>query len=130
MTRILIVDDHALLRRGLCSILNGAFPDLQVTEAGDAQQAAAAAKKDAFELALVDINLPGRGGLELLQDFREQYPRMPVIVVSAFPERDYALRAFKLGAAGYVSKQSAESELLWAARKALTGGRYVTPSLA
>jgi two-component system, NarL family, invasion response regulator UvrY len=130
MTRILVVDDHELLRRGLRSILTGAFPELLLVEAADARQALAAAEKDAFDVALVDINLPGRGGLELLQDLRQLHPQMPAIVVSAFPERDYALRAFKLGAAGYVSKQSAETELLWAVRKVLTGGRYVTPSLA
>jgi two-component system invasion response regulator UvrY len=130
MTRILVVDDHELLRRGLRSILAGAFPDLTLVEAADARQALDAAAKAPCDVALVDINLPGRGGLELLQDLRRLYPAMPVIVLSAYPERDYALRAFKLGAAGYVSKQSAEGELLWAVRKALTGGRYVPPSLA
>jgi len=130
MTRILVVDDHELLRRGLRSILAGSFPELALVETGNAAQALAAIEKQACDLALVDINLPGRGGLELLQDLRRLYPQMPVIVLSAYPERDYALRAYKLGAAGYVSKQSAEGELLWAVRKALTGGRYVTPSLA
>ncbi len=130
MTRILVVDDHELLRRGLRSILTDAFPELVLLEAADAADALAAVEKAACDVALVDINLPGRSGLELLQDLRRLYPRMPVIVLSAFPERDYALRAFKLGASGYISKQSAESELLWALRKALTGGRYVPPSLA
>jgi two-component system, NarL family, invasion response regulator UvrY len=130
MTRILIVDDHELLRRGLRSILTGAFPELVLVEAADAREALAALEKQACDLALVDINLPARGGLELLQDLRRLYPQMPAIVLSAYPERDYALRAFKLGASGYVSKQSAEGELLWAVRKALTGGRYVTPALA
>jgi two-component system, NarL family, invasion response regulator UvrY len=130
VTRILIVDDHELLRRGLRSILAGAFPELVLVEAADAREALAAVEKQACDLALVDINLPGRGGLELLQDLRQLYPQMPTIVLSAFPERDYALRAFKLGASGYVSKQGAEGELLWAVRKALTGGRYVTPALA
>jgi DNA-binding NarL/FixJ family response regulator len=97
---------------------------------GIGREALAALEKQACDVALVDINLPGRGGLELLQDLRELYPQMPAIVLSAYPERDYALRAFKLGASGYVSKQSAEGELLWAVRKALTGGRYVTPALA
>jgi len=130
MTRILIVDDHGLLRRGLRSILASAIPGLRLVEAADAAEALAAAEKETFDLALVDIKLPGRGGLELLQEMRQLYPQMPAIVVSAFPEGDYALRAFKLGAAGYVSKQGAESELLWAVRKVLNGGRYVTPSLA
>ena len=130
MTRILIVDDHELLRRGLRSILSGSFPELVMVEAADARQALAAVEKEPCDLALVDINLPGRNGLELLQDLRRLYPKMPAVVLSAFPERDYALRAFKLGASGYVTKQGAETELLWAVRKALTGGRYVTPSLA
>ncbi len=130
MTRILIVDDHELLRRGLRSIFSGAFPELLLIEAADAAQALAALEKQVCDVALVDINLPGRGGLELLQDLRRLYPHMPAIVLSMYPERDYALRAFKLGAVGYVSKQSAEGELLWAVRKALTGGRYVTPVLA
>jgi two-component system, NarL family, invasion response regulator UvrY len=131
VTRILVVDDHELLRRGLRSILASAFPEeLVLVEAADAPQALAAVQNQACDVALVDINLPGRGGLELLQDLRGLHPKMPVIVLSAFPERDYALRAFKLGASGYVSKQSAEGELLWAIRKALTGGRYVTPSQA
>ena len=130
MTRILIVDDHELLRRGLRSILSGSFPELVMVEAADARQALAAVEKEPCDLALVDINLPSRNGLELLQDLRRLYPKMPAVVLSAFPERDYALRAFKLGASGYVTKQGAETELLWAVRKALTGGRYVTPSLA
>jgi DNA-binding NarL/FixJ family response regulator len=130
MTRILVVDDHELLRRGLRSILTGAFPELVLVEAADARSALAAVEKEACDVALVDINLPGCNGLDLLQDLRRLYPKMPVIVLSVHPERDYGLRAFKLGAAGYVSKQSAEGELLWAVRKALTGGRYVTPSLA
>ena len=131
MTRILIVDDHELMRRGLRSILTSAFPEeLTLVEAADAPQAMAAVQKQACDVAVVDINLPGRGGLELLQDLRGLHPKMPVIVLSVYPERDYALRAFKLGASGYVSKQSAEVELLWAIRKALTGGRYVTPSQA
>ena len=131
MTRILIVDDHELMRRGLRSILTSAFPEeLVLVEAADAREALAAVQEQACDVALVDINLPGRGGLELLQDLRGLHPKMPVIVLSVYPERDYALRAFKLGASGYVSKQSAEVELLWAIRKALTGGRYVTPSQA
>jgi len=130
VTRILIVDDHDLLRRGLRSILAGAFPELVLIEAADARQGLSAVEKQPCDVALVDINLPGRSGLDLLQDLRRLHPKMPVIILSAFAEQDYALRAFKLGASGYVSKQSAEGELLWAVRKALTGGRYVTPALA
>ncbi len=130
MTRILVVDDHELLRHGLRSILAGSFPDVELREAATARDALAILEKDRCDIALLDINLPGRNGLELLQDLRNVYPNLPVVILSAFPEKIYALRAFKLGAAAYVSKQSASTELLWAMRKALTGGRYVTSSLA
>jgi len=130
MPRILIADDHELLRRGLKEILADAFPDLQIEEAGDARQALDAAAKANFDVALLDINMPGRSGMDLLQDLKRLYPRLPVVLLTAFPEKDYALRAFKLGACAYVSKQSASSELVAAVRKAIAGGRYITPSLA
>jgi len=130
MTRILIADDHELLRRGLKGILTEAFPKVVTGEAADAPQTMAAMEKGPWDIVLVDINMPGRNGLEILQDLKRLYPRVPVVVLSAFPEKDYAIRAFKLGASGYVSKQSASSDLLAAIRKALAGGRYVTPTLA
>ena len=130
MTSILIADDHELLRRGLKQILAEAFPDMVVGEATDARQTLQAAAKRAWDMVLLDINMPGRSGIEVLQDLKKLYPRVPVVVLTAFPERDYAVRAFKLGAAGYVSKQSASTELIAAVRKALAGGRYITPSLA
>jgi DNA-binding NarL/FixJ family response regulator len=129
MTKILIADDHELLRRGLKGILAEAFPQLAIGEANDARQALAAAEKEQWDIMLLDISMPGRSGLEVLQDLRQLHPKLPVVVLSAFPEKDYAIRAFKLGASAYVSKQSAESELLAAIRKALAGGRYVTPAL-
>jgi len=130
MTRILIADDHELLRRGLKTILSDAFPDLKILEAADARQTLEAVRKQPCDVVLLDINMPGRSGLEVLQDLRRLYPKMPVVVLSASGEADYALRAFKLGASGYLCKQSASSELLAAIRKALQGGRYVTPFLA
>jgi DNA-binding NarL/FixJ family response regulator len=130
MTNVLIVDDHELLRRGLKGILADAFPQLTVGEAQDAAQALQAVEKQNWNIVLLDINLPGRNGLDVLQDLKRLHPDMPVVVLSAFPEKDYALRAFKLGASGYISKQSASTELLAAIRKALAGGHYVTPLLA
>ncbi len=130
MTRILIVDDHEIVRRGLKQILTDAFPDLQVGEAGDARQALEAAGRQAWDIVLLDINMPGRSGLDALEDLKALHPHMPVVVLSAFPEADFALRSLKLGACGYVNKQSASDELLNAIRKALAGGRYITPALA
>ena len=121
MTRILIADDHELLRCGLKAILAEAFPELVAGEAVEQKE---------WDVVLLDINMPGRSGLDVLQDIRKLHPQLPVVVLSAFPEKDYAVRAFKLGASGYVSKQGASGELLAAIRKALAGGRYVTPLLA
>jgi two-component system invasion response regulator UvrY len=128
--KILIADDHEIVRRGLKDILADAFDLAQVGEARDAQETLAAAHRQSWDIILLDINMPGRGGLEVLEELKRSYPRLPILVLSAYSEDDYALRAFKLGAAGYLSKQSASDELLAAVRKALAGGHYVTPSLA
>ena len=130
MTRILLADDHELVRRGLRQILAETFSDLMVGEATDAGETLQAVEKRSWDVVLLDINMPGRSGIEVLQDLKSLHPRLPVIMLSAYPEKDYAVRAFKLGAAGYVSKQSASRELIAAVRKALAGGRYITPSLA
>lgn len=130
MKRILIIDDHAVVRRGLRGILADAFTDLEVGEAGEAPTAIARVTEESWNLILLDINLPGRSGLEVLEDIRRIRPEVPVLVLSVYPEEDYALRAIRLGAAGYLTKQSAPDELLAAVRKTLAGGRYVTASLA
>jgi two-component system, NarL family, invasion response regulator UvrY len=128
--KVLIADDHEVLRRGLKAILADEFPKLRVTEAGNAQEALEAARQQSWDIALLDIKMPGRSGLEVLEELKRLHPKMPVLIISAFPEEEYALRAFKLGALGYVSKEGASDELLAAVRKALAGGRYVTPLLA
>jgi DNA-binding NarL/FixJ family response regulator len=130
MIRVLIADDHELVRRGVRGLLKEAFPDVVLGEALDAAQTLAVVEKKAWDLVLLDINMPGRNGLDVLQDLKRLYPKLPVVMLSTYPEKDYAVRAFKLGAAAYVSKESASGELLAAARKALAGGRYVTPLLA
>jgi DNA-binding NarL/FixJ family response regulator len=130
MTRILIADDHELVRKGLRQILSDEFPELVLAEAEDGRQTLEKAATEVWDIVLLDINMPGNGGMEILQDMKRLYPRLPVVMLSAFPEKDFAVRAFKLGASGYVSKQSASSELITAIHKALAGGRYVTISLA
>jgi two-component system invasion response regulator UvrY len=129
MIKILVADDHELVRRGLRGLLKDAFPDLLIGEALDAGQTLAAVQKQPWDLVLLDISMPGRNGLDILQDLKRLFPKLPVVILSALPERDYATRVFKLGGSGYVSKQSASDELLAAVRKALAGGRYITPSL-
>jgi two-component system invasion response regulator UvrY len=130
MKRILIADDHELVRRGLRQILQDAFPKLQMEEVADARGAVDAVRRHSWDAVLLDINMPGRSGLEVLGELKTLRPDMPVVVLTAFPEEDYALRAFKLGASAYVNKGGASDELLAALRKAAAGGRYVTASLA
>ena len=130
MTKILIVDDHEVVRRGLKQILADEFKPSKVGEARTASEALDIAGRESWDVVLLDITMPGRNGLEALEDFRRLHPKTAVLVLSASPEEDYALRALKLGAAGYLTKQSASDELLAAVRKALAGGKYVTASLA
>ena len=130
MTRILIADDHELVRRGLRQTLAEAFPKLVIGEATDSRETIQAVANQTWDLALLDINMPGRSGLDVLQEIKQSHPQLPIVVLSAYPEKDYAVRSLKLGASGYVSKQSASAELVIAVKKALAGGRYVTASLA
>jgi two-component system, NarL family, invasion response regulator UvrY len=128
--RFLVVDDHEVVRRGLKQVLAEAFPGVQLAEAADSEAALAALAQGGWDLLLLDINVPGRGGLELLEEARRRWPAMPVLIVSAYPEEEFAVRSLRGGAAGYVTKSSASDELVAAARKALAGGRYVTATLA
>ncbi|MCI0748495.1 MAG: response regulator transcription factor [Verrucomicrobia subdivision 3 bacterium] len=127
---ILIADDHEVVRRGLKAILFDEFPKIKIGETSAGRETLEAVRRQAWDAVLLDINMPGRSGLEVLEEIKQLRPRTPVLIISAFPEQEYALRAFKLGAAGYVSKQSASDELIAALRKTLAGGRYVTPALA
>lgn len=128
--RILIVDDHAVVRKGMAALLGEHFQDLECGEADDGRQGLAAALDGGWDLVIVDIDMPGRSGLDLIQEIRAAMPDFKVLVVSAHSERDYAVRALKLGAAGYVSKQSATDTLVSAVKRVTSGGRYVSPSLA
>lgn len=130
MTRILIVDDHEVVRRGLHQILVERLPGAHVGAAERYEAAIDLLTREPWDLALVDVNLPGRSGLELLEETKRRWPRLPVLMVSAYPEQELALRSIRLGASGYVTKDSASDELVAAARKALAGGRYVTAAVA
>jgi two-component system, NarL family, invasion response regulator UvrY len=123
MTRILIVDDHAVVRRGLKEIL-AEERGVEVAEAADPREALRLALGQAWSLVVLDIDLPGRGGLELLKDLRRERPRLPVLILSVYPEEQLALRTLKAGAAGFLSKDSAVEDLVRAVRKILRGGKY------
>lgn len=129
--RVLIIDDHAIVRRGMISLLREHFEDVEVAEAGDAKEGMATLTGDgSWDLVAVDISMPGRNGLELIQDIRKEQPTLPILVISTHAEKDYALRALKSGASGYVSKQSAADVLVTAVQRVLDGRRYISPALA
>ncbi len=130
LMKVLIVDDHALVRRGMISLLSEHFSSVEAGEASNARDGLEAVIREPWDVAVVDISMPGRSGLELIQDIRRERPPMPVIVVSSQAEEDYALRALKCGAAGYVSKQSAAEMLVTAVKRVLAGGRFISPTLA
>ena len=128
--RILIVDDHAVVRAGVRQILADAFPDAAFGEAADGRQAVASALDKAWNLAIVDVAMPGRSGVDVLKDLKALRPKLPVLVFSMYPEEQYAVRALRAGAAGYLTKGNLSDELVAAVRKALAGGRYVSAELA
>lgn len=128
--RILLVDDHTILRSGLRRILEDEFPGLAVGEAGNADEALRSLRKGAWDLVLLDVSLPGRSGLDLLPEVKALHPHLPVLMLSMFGEQQFAVRALKAGAAGYLTKERAADELILALRTVLGGRRYVSASLA
>ncbi len=128
--KVLIADDHAVVRRGLRQILE-AEPDLEVAgEATSGAEVMEALRMQRYDVAVLDITMPGRGGLEVLHDIRQNFPELRVLILSMHPEKRYALRVLKAGAAGYLTKESAADELITALRKVAAGGKYVSPTLA
>jgi two-component system invasion response regulator UvrY len=129
MIKILIADDHVLIREGLKKILKAA-PDISVVnEAQNAREVFQQVNAE-LDVVVLDISLPGKSGLELLKDLKQQFPKMPVLILSMHPEDRFAIRALKAGAAGYVTKESAADELIKAIRKVVQGRKYVSPGLA
>jgi two-component system invasion response regulator UvrY len=130
MIRILIVDDHAILRRGLKEILEREFRDVSIGGAGTAEQALTQLDSEKWDLVILDITMPGRSGVDVLRNLKALRPKLPVLVLSMHPEDQYGKRVLKAGASGYMNKESAPEELIKAVRKLLSGGRYVSPTLA
>lgn len=130
MTRVLIADDHALVRAGLRQFLqqNGRFAS--IAEASSGSQTLDMLRGARFDLLILDINMPDRGGLDILKHVRASYPETRVLVLSAYPERQYAVNVLKAGASGYLSKESAPDELMKAVNQVMAGKRYVSSSLA
>ena len=130
MLRILVADDHAIVREGLKQILAETSDIVVGGEASDGNQALNQARTAAYDLVLLDIAMPGMNGLEVLKQLKSERPDLPVLMLSMYPEEQFAVRTLKAGASGYLTKQSAPSELIAAIRKVCNGGKYVTSSLA
>lgn len=130
MIRVLIGDDHAIVRRGLKEILEQELEGAVCSEAKDATEILARIQDGEWDLAILDIGMPGRSGLDVLPDLKAARPNLPVLVLSMYPEGQYAKRILRAGASGYMTKESAPEELIKAVRKVLAGGRYVSAALA
>ena len=130
MTRILVVDDHPLVRRGIIEVIAGEWRGGTIGEASTAAEALAAIWDQSWDLVLLDISLPGRSGLDVLKEIKVARPKLPVLVLSIFPESQFAIRVLRAGAVGYLTKESPPETLLKAVRQCLSGGKYITPSLA
>ena len=130
MTRILLVDDHQLVRRGLAQIIADS-PGMEVAgEAGDGQEALEAVRAADFDVVVLDISMPGSGGLDVLKDLKTTKPAMKVIILTMYPEEQYAIRSLRDGASAYLTKGSAPEELIQAIRTVAAGKRYITPAVA
>src|SRR3984893_6561811 len=130
MTRVLLADDHAIVLGGLKEILVRRMEDVECGEAGNAEQVLTQVREHPWDLLILDITMPGRSGLDVLADVKLLRPELPVLVLSMLPEDQFAKRVLKAGASGYLKKESAPEELIQAIRKVLSGGRYVSPTLA
>ena len=128
--KILIADDHAIVREGLKQIVGEEKDILVAGEAENSSKLMELLEKEKWSLVVLDINMPGKSGLEALKDIKNLYPDLPVLILSMFSEDQYGLRAIKAGASGYLKKVSAPNELVAAIRKIISGGKYINPSLA
>jgi two-component system invasion response regulator UvrY len=127
---IFIADDHAIVRKGLIQILSQEFPSTLFTEVNDGTEASEKIRGKIWDIILLDIGLPGRNGLDILKQIKAEGCKAPVLIISIYPEEQYAIRALKAGAAGFLNKASATTELIAAVHKILKGQKYVSPSLA
>jgi two-component system invasion response regulator UvrY len=128
--RILIADDHAIVRKGLIQILSETAEDFNIEEASNGWEAIEKAKKTAYSVVLLDISMPGMNGLDVLKQLKIENANLPVLVLSMHPEEQYAVRILRAGASGYLTKESAPAELVKAVRLIARGKSYISPSVA
>jgi two-component system invasion response regulator UvrY len=124
--RILVADDHTVIRQELKRILADAFSDVVLGEAGSSREALEQARQHQWDVALLDINMPGQSGLEVLREIKQEKPSLPVLVLSIHAEERYAIRALRAGAAGYLTKESVPRRLVTAIKRVAHGGKYIS----
>jgi two-component system invasion response regulator UvrY len=127
---ILIADDHAIIRKGLKLILLQEYPSATIDEVNDAEEAIKKTLTDKFDIIICDLSMPGRSGLDVVQHVKDNSLEIPVLILSIHPEEQYAIRALKAGAAGYLSKDTATEELIKAVQRVLQGRKYISASIA
>ena len=128
--RILIADDHSVVRKGLRQILLEGFPTAHIEEVPDAEEMIKKIIQSPWDVVISDLSMPGRSGLEALSQVKQINPRLPVLILSIHPEDQYALRVLKAGASGYLSKDMAPDELVNAVQRVMLGKKYITASIA
>ncbi|MGQ9642259.1 MAG: response regulator [Ignavibacterium sp.] len=125
----LIADDHKIVRHGLKKILEDEFSEVTIGEASRDTEIAEQLEKSKWDLVILDISMPGKSGLEVLKDIKATHPKMPVLILSMYPEEQFALRVMKSGASGYIRKDSAPEELVDAVKEILEGRKYISPTV-
>ncbi|MBI4457249.1 MAG: response regulator transcription factor [Acidobacteria bacterium] len=130
MIKILVADDHAVVREGLKQIVSETKDLVVAGEASNGQEVLDRVRSSHWDVVLLDIAMPGRGGLDVLRELRSERPKLPILVLTMHPEDQYAVRVLKAGAAGYLTKESAPQQLVEAIRKVVKGGKYISPSVA
>jgi two-component system, NarL family, invasion response regulator UvrY len=130
MHSVLIADDHPMVRAGMRQFLEAELKPRKIAEAATGQEVLDALRTDRFDLLILDLNMPDRGGLDILRNIQSSQPQLRVLVVSGYPERQYAVNVLKAGAAGYLQKEAAAEELIRAVNTVLAGRRYVSGTLA
>ena len=128
--RILIVDDHAVVRQGIKQIITDMDNPVEVGEAGNGSDAIRMLRDGEWDMVLLDINLPGKNGIEVLKQIKSEWKKLPVLMLSMYSEDQYAMRAIRSGASGYMTKETAPDELLNAIGKVTRGGRYISAEVA
>src|SRR5258708_5353778 len=130
MRRFLIADDHFVVRKGLKSIILEAFPTATIEEVTNAEDLLKKATMELWDLVISDISMPGRSGLDILEQVRFHHPKLPILILSVHPEDHYAIRVLKAGASGYLNKDSASEDLIVAIHQLLLGKKYISQPIA